>query len=257
MARSPYLGRSSPSFRSLRRHGLRLLFPAFLACCAAPPRAVLPPNPSVLECASLRNLVDIRAVVPDVICDLRYATKRNVTGEALYPPDMPCLLHLATAEKLGRANAVLRAQGFGLKIWDAWRPPEVQTELFRRVQRTRRAGLFLNPAEAWSFHCAGTAVDVTLVDQNGREVELPTDFDEAGPDAQSLAPLRNERTRQHRGLLQEAMIQSGFSMIEGEWWHFDDATFRETASVPAVFAGEIGLALPQIKSATPQPWSKR
>jgi D-alanyl-D-alanine dipeptidase len=201
-------------------------------------------NPAITY-ASQRGLVDVRAVIPDIVCDLRYGTKKNVTGQVLYPPDMPCLLNERTAEKLRRAQEILRGKGFGLKIWDAWRPPEVQVELFRYGGHTN---MFLDPHIAWSFHCSGTAVDVTLVDKKGHELSLPTYFDVGGPKANIYAPIRDNRTRQNVYTLQTAMTEAGFLLLDAEWWHFDDRDFHDaTTRLPVVFAQEIGVKLPALK----------
>jgi zinc D-Ala-D-Ala dipeptidase len=207
-------------------------------------RSALVPNPAV-PYAAMRGLVDVRAALPDIVCDLRYGTKQNVTGQILYPPDMPCLLNQRTAEKLGHAQEILRKQGFGLKIWDAWRPPEVQLELFHYGASTN---MFLDPRIAWSNHCSGTAVDVTLVDARGSELRLPTYFDEAGPKASIYSPVEDEHARWHIHILLSAMLASGFTMLDTEWWHFDDGDFRDPATrLPVVFAQEIGVKLPVLK----------
>jgi D-alanyl-D-alanine dipeptidase len=207
-------------------------------------RSALVPSP-VIAYGTERGLVDVRAALPDVVCDLRYATKKNVTGQALYPTDMPCMLNQRTAEKLRHAQALLKAQGFGLKIWDAWRPPEVQIELFRYGGHTN---MFLDPKVAWSYHCSGTSVDVTLVDRRGRELALPTYFDEAGPKANIYTPIPDARARHNIYVLQRAMIDSGFTLLDMEWWHFDDGEFHNVVTrLPVVFAQEIGLKLPVLK----------
>ncbi len=195
--------------------------------------------------AAQRGLVDVRAVLPDIVCDLRYGTKHNITGQVLYPPDMPCLLNQRTAEKLRHAQELLKAQGFGLKIWDAWRPPEVQLELFRYGSQTN---MFLDPKVAWSFHCSGTAVDVTLVDKRGHELRLPTYFDEGGAKASIYTPIPDERARQNVNLLLHVMHEAGFGMLSTEWWHFEDLSFRDpTTKLPVVFAQEIGVKLPAVR----------
>ena len=231
--------------------GLPAIVLALASCRTVPPveehRSALVPSVAIAP-ANLRGLVDVRALLPDVVCDLRYATRQNVTKQSLYYANMPCLLNARTAEKLRLAQHILRAQGFGLKIWDAWRPPEVQVELFRFGQRTGKGALFVDPHEAWSFHCSGTAVDVTLVDRSGHELRLPTYFDEAGARANIYHMPANTRVQHHIRVLQEAMLQAGFAMIDTEWWHFDDASFNEaTTRLPVVFAQEIGVRLPELK----------
>lgn len=223
-----------------------------LSACATTPTDphsnTAEPDRRIIDNAARRGLVDVRAFLPDIICDLRYGTRENVTGRILYPPDMPCLLQRATAKKLAHAMDLLRPQGFGLRIWDAWRPPEVQTELFRYGERTGRAKLFVNPQEAWSFHCCGTAVDITLVDSLGHEIPMPSSFDEAGPAAHIVTAISDPLVLRNIRALRDAMLQSGFTTIDLEWWHFDDASFKDAATqVPAVFAKELGLALPRLK----------
>jgi D-alanyl-D-alanine dipeptidase len=194
--------------------------------------------------AGARNLVDVRAVVPDIVCDLRYITGENITHQPLYPKGMPCLLLASTAQKLRHAQEILRAQGYRLKIWDGWRPPEVQTSLFEHGGYT---GMYTPPSMMWSRHCSGTAVDVTLVDADGRDLKMPTKFDEGGPQCHYLAIVKDEDVRKRRHALQMAMLAAGFSILESEWWHFDDADFNSRPAPAVVFAGEVGMALPPVK----------
>ncbi|MEI6535761.1 MAG: M15 family metallopeptidase [Verrucomicrobiaceae bacterium] len=232
------------SSQSLRISGLMLAIILVSSCASRGHRAEIDMDGSIAEYAARRNLADVRKALPEVVCDLRYGTKENVTHQILYPQGMPCLMNRSTLEKFRHAQELLHAQGFGLKIWDAWRPPEVQTELFRFGQKT---DLFVNPAESWSFHCSGTAVDVTLVDSAGRELPMPTGFDESGPKARYDYQSRSAQVRRNIRALQDAMLQSGFSMVELEWWHFDDIDFKDDATrLPVVFAQEIGIKLPAL-----------
>jgi D-alanyl-D-alanine dipeptidase len=206
-------------------------------------RSALVPNAAIAR-AQVRNLVDVREVLPDIVCDLRYRTSANITRQVLYPSDMPCLLLASTAEKLRQAQEILRAEGYGLKIWDGWRPPEVQQALFEHGGYT---GMFTDPNIMWSRHCSGTAVDVTLVDASGRELKMPTKYDEGGPQSHYLAEVKSEEARKNRHALQMAMLAAGFSILDSEWWHFDDSEFNNGPVPPAVFAGEIGIELPKVK----------
>ena len=222
---------------------------ALLASCSSSPkseehRSAIVPNEAIAFAAT-RNMVDVRTFLPDVVCDLRYGTKGNVTGQPLYPPNMPCLMYRSTAEKLKRAQQILRAQGFGLKIWDAWRPPEVQVSLFEYGGHT---GMFVDPKECWSKHCSGVSVDVTLVDAKGHELPLPTYFDEGGPKAHYLYLGSSDKIRRHIAVLQDAMTKAGFDMLIQEWWHFDDAACsgENVAPPPVMFAAEAGIKLPPL-----------
>ncbi len=197
--------------------------------------AVVPSNAA--ELGATRGLTDIRTFIPDVAVDLRYASRNNIAGRPLYPANAPCLLKTGTAMKLQRAQEILREKGFGLRVWDAWRPPEVQ--LFM-VETTRDSGLFLNPKSAWSRHCSGTAVDVTLVDLKGREVEMPTYHDEGGEKARYNYSGGNRQVHRNLHTLQRAMVDAGFQLLDTEWWHFDDSDYMLTPA-PVVFGHEIGI----------------
>jgi len=212
------------------------------ACAGAPPvesrKAVpLPIN----EQSTAQSLTNVRGVLPDVVCDLRYATTHNVTGRRVYPPDMPCMLQASTVTKLEKAQAFLHAQGYGLKIWDAWRPAEVQVSLH---EATRDTQLFVDPQEAWSKHCCGMAVDVTLVNAQGKDVPMPSDFDTVGIKSASNYTGPNPVIRRDLALLQTAMAQAGFKPIDSEWWHFDDADFLDGSPPPPIHARDAGVILP-------------
>jgi D-alanyl-D-alanine dipeptidase len=207
-------------------------------------RSALVPHEALAR-TEARSLVDVRALIPDIVCDLRYATGDNITGQPLYPKDMPCLLLASTAAKLRYAQESLKLQGYGLKIWDAWRPPEVQQALFEHGGYT---GMFTDPSIMWSRHCSGTAVDVTLVDASGRELKMPTKFDEGGPKCHYVAIVKDEEVRKRRHALQMAMLAAGFSILDSEWWHFDDTDYNAGGVPPPIFAGQVGIGLPPVKA---------
>lgn len=180
------------------------------------------------------DLVEVARLVPDATLDLRYATDRNVVGRAMYPAGARCLLLRPVAERLARAAARLREQGFTLRLWDCYRPLSIQRELWR-VEPT--PGLVADPRTG-SNHNRGAAVDVALAGPGGAPVELPTDFDAFGPAARSLASAGvSPAARRHRDLLRAAMIAEGFRPIRLEWWHYDapearGAPLREAPLAP-------------------------
>ncbi|MCI0513655.1 D-alanyl-D-alanine dipeptidase [candidate division KSB1 bacterium] len=167
-------------------------------------------------------LVDVAKLDSTLVIDLRYATTRNFLGVQLYAVNR-CLLRQSVAERLVRVQQYLRRQGFGLKIWDAYRPLAVQKLFWQYLPNPR----YVAPPEKGSRHNRGAAVDVTLVDSTGREVEMPTDFDDfsvrAAPDYEPVsAPVRR-----HRQILIDAMTRMGFVGISSEWWHFDAPHYRQ------------------------------
>jgi len=203
----------------------------------------LPPPPKrneITERAQVFDLVDVEAFVPGVFFDLRYKTRNNVLGRPLYPENMPCLLKRETALKLRRVRELVARRGFTLKIWDGWRPPEVQALFHDELGHT---GLFLDPQIMWSRHCTGTAVDLTLVTERGRYVAMPTDFDEGGNRARYDGSEATVAQRQNLAILQHAMHDVGFLLIDTEWWHFDDGDFAFNQP-RVVSAKDLGLILP-------------
>ncbi|MBX7206854.1 MAG: hypothetical protein K1X78_00965 [Verrucomicrobiaceae bacterium] len=214
---------------------------AALAACSCSSRQIelrtaLVPSRAA-EMAAAHGLIDVRTFAPDIAVDLRYATPFNVARRPLYPPDMPCLLRTGTAVKLKKAQALLRAKGCGLRIWDAWRPPEVQLIL---VAEEGNTGLFMDPKSSWSRHCSGAAVDVTLIDSRGVEQEMPTYHDEGGPAASYQYTGHSAKVRRNLHLLQGAMFDAGFQLLDTEWWHFDDAG-HYLSPPPVVFGSAVGI----------------
>ena len=228
--------------RMIRPRFLAALASILLAQCSSSPPPVERRSAIVdsraLALAAEHDLVDVRQMIPDISVDLRYATTDNLARRAIYPADMPCLLKTATARKLATAQETLKARGYSLRIWDAWRPPEVQLLLHAHD----RDNLFLDPKSAWSRHCGGAAVDVTLVDLEGRDVPMPTAHDEGGSRAYYLYTGGSRATAKNLHALQRAMVDAGFFILDTEWWHFDDSDFYYNP-VPVIFGHQLGIRL--------------
>ncbi len=193
------------------------------------------------ELAKNFGLIEVRRVIPDAVIDLRYVTPDNVAKRPLYPARMPCLLRFETAEKLKIAQSLLRAQGYGLRIWDAYRPPEAQETLHCQAGST---GMFLSPeATGWSRHCGGIAVDLTLVDAHGNVQRMPTGFDQDLANASRHYRGNDPVVKQNLQILQAAMQQAGFIQLESEWWHFDDKDYLHDPQ-QIVYARQLAIPLP-------------
>lgn len=184
-------------------------------------------------------LVDVTAVDPRIRIDIRYATADNFMKERLYP-QARCLLLSEVAESLSRVQSELAQAGLGLKIYDGYRPLSVQKKMWERMPVE---GYVANPARG-SNHNRGAAVDVTLVDAGGRELPMPSAYDEFTERAHRDYAGGSEEERRNRRILQEAMHQHGFKGLRSEWWHFDykdaksypvlDLPFDAVASEPSV-----------------------
>jgi zinc D-Ala-D-Ala dipeptidase len=175
------------------------------------------------------NLVDIKSVDPTILVELRYATTQNVTGRALYPPEMPALVRPTTAARLAKAQEFLRARGYGLKIWDAYRPLAAQMALWGQ---THNGTFVADPLNGdGSLHTWGVAVDATMVDDKGREVSMPSGFDEFTPAAKLHYHGDDPIVGSHLKILQRAMRHGGFYGTRSEWWHFVAYDWKKYAPI--------------------------
>lgn len=164
------------------------------------------------------DLVEVNSVDPTILVELRYATPRNFTGRPLYPAKMRALVRPGVARRLARAQQFLREHGYGLKVLDAYRPQAAQYELWKAKQN---GAYVADPAEGnGSLHTWGVAVDATLVDRDGREVSMPTEFDEFTPAAGLRYHGDDQTVKWHLKVLQVAMRRGGFYGMRTEWWHF-------------------------------------
>jgi D-alanyl-D-alanine dipeptidase len=176
------------------------------------------------------EFVDLKRVDKSIVIELRYATANNVARSALYPPDAVALVRLGVAKRLFVVQEYLRKQGYGLKIWDAYRPQSAQEKLW---QTTRNRSFVADPKEGrGSMHMRGAAVDATLVDAEGRDVPMPTDFDSFTPAALLEYTGRDATVRSNLKLLQKAMAHGGFYGLRTEWWHFCAPDWKRFAQVP-------------------------
>ena len=162
-------------------------------------------------------LIDLTKAVPGVRTEVRYATPDNFMKETLYP-EVRCLLRKETAAKLARVQKKLAAQGLALKVFDAYRPLSVQKKMWAKFPLD---GYVANPAKG-SNHNRGAAVDLTLADASGRELPMPSPFDEFSERSHRDYAGGTDEERHNRKILEDAMQSEGFHGISTEWWHFDD-----------------------------------
>ena len=163
------------------------------------------------------DLVDVTERIPDAVLDLRYATADNFLRRKVYPDGARCLLRPVTAAKLEEAARSLRERGFRIRLYDCFRPRSVQWEMWRILPRP---GYVADPRKG-SHHNRGVAVDLTLADRDGREVEMPTAFDTFTRAAHHAYSGGSSTARRHREILLRAMEQAGFRRNAMEWWHYD------------------------------------
>lgn len=174
-------------------------------------RDTLPPLP--IHPAAFVDLVRLDSTI---ILDIRYATANNFTGEVLYP-EACCYLRLCVAESLVSVSRKAKVLGYRLKVYDGYRPQRVQYRMWELVPDSR----YVADPKKGSRHNRGTAVDVTLVDSAGSELDMGTGFDDFSQRAhRNYAGLSKEQ-RGNRERLTKLMTSTGFTSIPTEWWHYD------------------------------------
>jgi D-alanyl-D-alanine dipeptidase len=153
--------------------------------------------------------------------DIRYATENNFTDKPVYT-QARAFLQKSAAEALIRVNKKLKVHGFGLLIFDGYRPWSV-TKLFwdTATEEEREIGFVANPAKG-SRHNRGCAVDLSLYDlTTGKKVKMPSNYDEFNEKAFYNYDGGDAEARRLRDLLINTMESEGFKVLETEWWHFD------------------------------------
>lgn len=189
------------------------------------------PSASTLPCEAIDGHAAFRHLssIAGIAVELRYATPDNFVGRDLYNPLDCAWLHRDAAAALEQAVAWLARQrpGYQLLILDALRPQRVQEQLWETLQGTDLLGYIAEPVRG-SIHSFGMALDLTIIDESGRELDMGTAFDDLSersqPALETLMLERGELTRaqcDNRHLLRNAMLLAGFYGINSEWWHFD------------------------------------
>ena len=161
-------------------------------------------------------LVNLEDLSTEFAYEIRYATPNNFIGETLY--DCPkCLLRPNVAEALLEANQYFCEKGYRIKIYDCYRPLDVQKKMWAKVPRPTYVG---NPYGNGSIHNKGAAVDITLETLEGCYVEMGSDYDYFGKEAHIDNYNFSKEILANRKLLFEGMRKFGFNTIRTEWWHF-------------------------------------
>lgn len=171
------------------------------------------------------ELVALETMTRPPLLEIRYATAYNFTGTQLYPFPGAWLRPEAVAA-LEKVQAELKAEGLGLKLFDAYRPLSVQQKMWDLIQDERYVS---DPARNRGRHTRGTAVDVTLIDAKGDPLPMPTGYDDFTEKAHSDhdGPEVSPEAKANREKLADVMTRHGFEAYPYEWWHFDLTGWKE------------------------------
>ena len=194
-------------------------FSIFSSCAARPPQEAGPFRPG--------ELVELTRVVPGIRLDIRYATTHNFMGRVLYP-QARAFLQRPAAEALAQVQAELQPLGYGLLVFDGYRPWRITKQMWDHTPADKKE--FVADPRKGSRHNRGCAVDLSLCDlTSGREIEMPGTYDEMSPRSYAAFAGGTPVQRTPRDLLRRLMEAHGFTVLPAEWWHFD---FRDWKSYP-------------------------
>jgi D-alanyl-D-alanine dipeptidase len=159
--------------------------------------------------------VNLKNYSNDFVYDLKYATDDNFLKEKVYPC-AECFLRVKTVKSLLEANKMFLAKGYKIKLYDCYRPKAIQKKMFQLVPD---ANYVANPKKG-SIHNRGGAVDISLVDFNGIELDMGTKFDFFGKEASHNYLSLSDTVLANRKILKEIMLQNNFKSFDSEWWHY-------------------------------------
>lgn len=162
------------------------------------------------------DFVRLKDLSPDFVYELKYATPDNFLKQAVYDCG-ECYLRKSTAEALVKANEAFKQLGYRIKLFDCYRPLSVQKKMWKILPSTHYVA---NPAKG-SKHNRGAAVDLTLVDAQGKELNMGTPFDFFGKEAHHTYTQHSKEVLENRKLLKETLDKFNFKSIYSEWWHYE------------------------------------
>jgi D-alanyl-D-alanine dipeptidase len=160
--------------------------------------------------------VNLKNYSKDFVFDMKYATTDNFLKEKVYPCD-ECFLRVKTVKALLQANKSFLDKGYKIKIYDCYRPKAIQKKMWKIVPD---ANFVANPKKG-SIHNRGGAVDISLVDLNGKELDMGTQFDFFGKEASHNFLELSDEIIANRKLLKDIMLQHNFKSFDSEWWHYN------------------------------------
>lgn len=161
------------------------------------------------------NLIALDPKRDGYILDLKYATPNNVTGKSIYQ-SAHSYIHADAYPLLLKAQEQALSLGMRLKIYDCFRPCEAQDALWATCPDAN----FVTPPDIGSPHSRGVAVDLTLIDDSGQELEMGTPFDDFTTDSFHGCQTISIQAQKNRLILCGIMTVAGWQLYSNEWWHY-------------------------------------
>ncbi len=168
------------------------------------------------------EFVDVEKLSGNFVLDMKYATADNFLKEKVYSC-AKCYVRNEVAQALLNANKDFMRQGYRIKLFDCYRPHSVQKKMWKIVPDP---GYVADP-KGGSVHNRGAAVDITLTDLKGNELDMGTAFDHFGKEASHSYTQLSEKVIANRKMLRSTMEKHGFKTIRTEWWHYNFSTGKK------------------------------
>lgn len=162
------------------------------------------------------TFVKLKDYSADFEYDMKYATEDNFLKSKVYDC-AECFLRLKTVNTLIEVNKEFIKRGYRIKLFDCYRPLDIQKKMWKIVSNPEYVA---DPAKG-SIHNRGGAVDITLVDMNGKELDMGTPFDHFGIEASHNYRKVSKKVKKNRHLLKKVMIANYFNSFDSEWWHYN------------------------------------
>ena len=204
------------------------------------PLALLAQDAPPMETGPFRapDLVELVTLDPTVRLDVRYASAKNGFGRPFYP-EARAFLQRPAAEALVRVNRALKEKGYGLLVFDGYRPWRVTKQFWDLTPADKK--IFVADPKHGSRHNRGCAVDLTLVHlDTGKEADMGGAYDEMSKRSYVTYEDGAKEALGRRDLLRNAMEREGFFVYPWEWWHFDWKDWREYPVLDIGFEGILG-----------------
>ena len=176
-------------------------------------------NSIALENVNDSTFINVLSASKDFIIEMKYATTDNFMKKKVYDC-ADCYLRYKAVKQLVEANKAFIKDGYRIKIFDCYRPLDIQKKMWKIVPN---ADYVADPKRG-SVHNRGGAIDITLIDATGKELDMGTPFDFFGVEASHKFQELPEEVKENRAYLKEIMIQNGFKPLESEWWHYNLVT---------------------------------
>lgn len=169
------------------------------------------------------ELIEIKKAIPSIRLDIRYATKNNFMRQIMYR-QARAFARKPVVESLKKIQTALNKKGYGLKIFDGYRPYAITVEFYKKASDKN---FVANPAKG-SKHNRGCAVDLTLINlKTGKELLMPTPYDSFSAAAAAKYENVSPEAKKNRDFLIAIMAKYHMNVLENEWWHYDFSDWKK------------------------------